>query len=77
MGSRALKDMLVSGVELDGFCVNCTYCWCSNWGCFAREIDSRVCWEEEGTETDMFDGERETKINNGVIVLDTRPKDSN
>ena len=36
----ALRDMLVSGVELDEFCVNCAYCLCSNWGGFAREIDS-------------------------------------
>ena len=40
MGLETLRDMLVSGVEPDEFCVNCAYYLCSNCGGFAREIDS-------------------------------------
>ena len=40
MGSVTLRDMLVSEVEPDEFCVNCAYCLCSSCGGFAREIDS-------------------------------------
>ncbi|KAL0012959.1 hypothetical protein SO802_000028 [Lithocarpus litseifolius] len=41
--SKALRDMLVSGVKLDEFCVNCL---CSNWGGFASKIEM---------ETDVFE----------------------
>ena len=40
MGSETLRDMLVSEVEPDEFCVNYAYCLCSSCGGFAREIDS-------------------------------------
>ncbi|KAK9989738.1 hypothetical protein SO802_029977 [Lithocarpus litseifolius] len=76
---EALRDMLVSGVKLDEFCVNCL---CSNWGGFASKIEMEtdvfevnyLCsnWgnfaREIEMETDVFEGERETKINNVVIV---------